>query len=109
MRLVQRCHDRPVAHVAAEAGVSRQCLGKWKKRFEQLGEAGLLDRSSVPHRSPTQLEPTVVARIEQLRRERKWSARRIAIELAAEGCRVSVSTVGRWLVRLGSSTRSGRA
>jgi transposase InsO family protein len=105
LRLVQRCLSRPVAHVAAEAGVSRQCLGKWKKRFEQFGHAGLLDRSSVPHRSPTQVGPQVVARIEALRRERKWSARQIAIELATEGHTVSVSTVGRWLVRLGLNDR----
>ena len=26
MRLIERCADRPLAHIAAEAGVSRQCL-----------------------------------------------------------------------------------
>ncbi len=36
--LVQRCRTRPIAHVAAEAGVSRQCLSKWKRRFDELGE-----------------------------------------------------------------------
>jgi len=35
--LVRRCADRPIAHVAAEAGVSRQCLSKWKARFDDLG------------------------------------------------------------------------
>lgn len=105
LRLVQRCQSRPVAHVAAEAGVSRQCLGKWKKRFEQFGEAGLLDRSSAPRHSPSELAPQVVSRIEWLRRERKWSARRIVIELATEGHTVSASTVGRWLVRLGLNNR----
>jgi hypothetical protein len=29
LRLVLRCEDRPIAHVAAEAGISRQCLSKW--------------------------------------------------------------------------------
>ena len=56
LRLVQRCQSRPIAHVAAEAGISRQCLSKWKARFDELGEAGLADRSSVPHRSPGELD-----------------------------------------------------
>lgn len=60
LRLVRRCESRPIAHVAAEAGISRQCLSKWKARYDQLGEVGLLDRSSAPHTSPTQLDPQVV-------------------------------------------------
>jgi hypothetical protein len=106
LRLVQRCQHRPVAHVAAEGGVSRQCLSKWKARYELLGEPGLADRSSAPHSSPGQLPEQVVARIEALRRDRKWSARLIAVELAAEGITVSAATVGRWLVRLGLNRRS---
>lgn len=41
--------DRPIAHVAAEAGISRQRSSKWKARFDERGEAGLVDRASVPH------------------------------------------------------------
>jgi transposase InsO family protein len=105
LRLVQRCQSRPIAHVAAEAGISRQCLSKWKARFDELGEAGLADRSSVPHRSPGELDELAVVRIEGLRREQKMTARAIARELAAEGRVVSVSTVSRWLVRLGINRR----
>ncbi|CCH30186.1 hypothetical protein BN6_28770 [Saccharothrix espanaensis DSM 44229] len=39
----------------------------------------------------------MVVRIERLRRDRKWPARRIALELTAEGVAVSVRTVGRHL------------
>jgi hypothetical protein len=55
-----------------------------------------------------------VERIEALSRDKKWSARRIAIELNAElsaagtavsVAKVSVATVGRWLVRLGLNHR----
>lgn len=53
LRLVARCQVRPIAHVAAEAAVSRQCLSKWKARFDALGEPGLADRSSAPHSSPS--------------------------------------------------------
>lgn len=53
LRLIERCQTRPIAHVAAEAGVSRACLSKWKRRFDELGEIGLLDRSSAPTGPPT--------------------------------------------------------
>ena len=105
LRLIQRCAHRPLAHVAAEAGISRQCLSKWKNRYQRLGEVGLLDRSSAPTRSPAALDPALVARIEDLRRSRKWSARLIAAELNDQGHQVSVATVGRWLARLGISRR----
>jgi transposase InsO family protein len=107
LRLIERCRSRPIAHVAAEAAVSRQCLSKWKRRYDAVGEVGLLDRSSAPWTSPTQLDAAVVDRIAVLRRTRKWSARRIALALVAEGtvAAVSASTVGRWLVRLGLNQR----
>jgi transposase len=59
----------------------------------------------VPHRQPTATPAQVVARIEALRRERKWSARRIALELAAVGVAVSVRTVSRHLAHLGLNRR----
>ncbi|MGH8835221.1 MAG: helix-turn-helix domain-containing protein, partial [Actinomycetes bacterium] len=105
LRLVQRCGYRPIAHVAAEAGVSRQCLSKWVNRYWASGEAGLADRSSAPHSSPAQTRPEVVELIEGWRRDHKWSARQIATELAGRGYRVSTATVGRWLVRLGINRR----
>ena len=48
LRLVQRCRYRPIAHVAAEAGVSRQCLSKWVGRYRREGEPGLLERTGLP-------------------------------------------------------------
>lgn len=59
-RLIERIilDGRPISHVAAEAGVSRQRLSVWLHRFELLGEAGLEDRSSRPARSPNQTPPT---------------------------------------------------
>jgi transposase InsO family protein len=67
---------RPRAHVAAEMGVSRQCVGHWISRFLTEGEDGLLDRSSRPHtsptRTPTQVEAQVLAVREQQRRGQDW-------------------------------------
>lgn len=104
-RLVTRCQARPIAHVAAEMGVSRACAGKWVGRYRQFGEMGLHDRPSTPHHQPTATDPAVVDRIEKLRRTRKWSARRIAHELAADGVMVSVRTVSRHLAGLGLNRR----
>jgi transposase len=105
LRLVERSQHRPVAHVAAEAGVARQTVTKWVRRYQTLGEVGLMDRSSAPRTSPTQTPDVVVDRIEDLRREHKWTARQIHLELVREGVRISPVTVARWLRRLGISRR----
>ncbi len=102
-RLIERCQYRPIAHVAAEAGISRACLTKWKSRFERDGLAGLQDRSSAPHARPTMIAPDVVELIETRRREHHWTARAIRTELASHGHQVSLATIGRWLKRLGIS------
>ena len=56
--LVQRTQDRPVAHVAAELGVSRQTAYRWVRRYASEGAAGLLDRSSRPRIQPHRTSPT---------------------------------------------------
>jgi transposase InsO family protein len=62
--LVWRVRDgMPVAHVAHAMGISRQCAHRWVARFDTEGEAGLLDRSSRPHRMPTRTAPQVEARV----------------------------------------------
>jgi transposase InsO family protein len=104
-RLVERCQSRPVAHVAAEMGISRQCASKWVNRHRKYGEAGLADQASVPHHQPAATPAQVVVRIETMRRDHKWSARRISSELTGEGVTVSVRTVSRQLVHLGLNRR----
>ncbi len=63
--LVQRVRSdgMPVAHVARAMGVSRQCAHRWVARFDAEGEAGLVDRSSRPHRMPTRTAPEVETRV----------------------------------------------
>ena len=100
LRLVLRCQHRPIAHIAAEAGVSRQCLAKWVARYREHGEADLHDRSSAPRCRPTQTPTAVVEQI-ALMRKNKWSARRIVRELASTDITISVATVTRWLHKLG--------
>jgi transposase len=68
--LVERVLDqgRPVAHVAKELGISRQSAHRWINRFRQAGEAGLVEKSSRPHRSPRRTSPQVEQLVLQLRR-----------------------------------------
>jgi len=98
-RLVERCQHRPVAHVAAEMGISRACASKWVNRWRRYGDLGLLDRSSTPHHSPRATTPEVIVQIETWRREKKWSASRITHELADQGLRMNRRTVTRHLTR----------
>jgi transposase len=95
-RLCERvAAGRPVAHVAAEAGISRATLAKWYGRWIELGEAGLVDQSSRPHRSPAAIGDDIVDAILELRRTEKWGNARIAAHLGEHGITVSVSTVRR--------------
>jgi transposase InsO family protein len=101
-RLCERIDDgRPIAHIADEAGVSRQRLGVWYARWQKEGEAGLHDRSSRPLRSPNILSDELGDLIEALRRETKKGPGRISGELALLGHKVAPATVHRELVRRG--------
>lgn len=104
-RLVERCRTRPIAHVAAEMGISRATASKWVNRYRDFGEIGLLDHSSTPLRQPTATPGAMVTQIERMRREHKWSAARITFELELQGTRRSRRTVTRLLGQLGLSQR----
>jgi transposase InsO family protein len=71
--LVQRVRVQgmPVAHVARAMGLSRQCAHRWVARFDAEGEAGLVDRSSRPHRMPTRTAPEVEALVVAARLEHR--------------------------------------
>jgi transposase len=105
LRMVLRHLDDgiPKAHVAAEFRVSRPTVATWVGRYLESGEAGLADRPSTPRRSRTRTPTPVVDLIESLRRERKWSARRIHRHMLGLGHELHLRTGGRWLARLGIS------
>jgi transposase InsO family protein len=95
-----------VSEVAAEAGVSRQSVHAWLRRYRAAGLAGLVDRShrtaSCPHRASAEVEAVVC----ELRRAHpKWGALRILHELMRAPAPMeplpSRSTVNRILVRHG--------
>jgi transposase InsO family protein len=84
------------AHIAAAMGLSRKCVRTWICRYEAEGEAGLADRSSRPHTSPTRTPPEVEDRIIELRTRERRGPDRIGAELG-----VPAGTVSRVLVRRG--------
>ena len=86
-----------VTGAAESAGVSRRTAGKWKRRFEEAGEAALVDRSSRPHRIPRQVHPGRVEEVLRLRR-RRASGPQIASRVG-----LSSATVARILARHGLS------
>ena len=69
---------RPVAHVAAEMGISRTTAHRWWTRYRQHGQAGLADRPSRAHRHPSRTPPQVEAAVLVLRQTRKLGPARIA-------------------------------
>jgi transposase InsO family protein len=87
---------RPIAHVAAEMGVSRKTADKWWRRWQAEGDNGLEDRSSRPHRCPHQTPARIEQRIVRLRQRRKLGPARISSIVG-----VPASTVHRVLVRHG--------
>ena len=87
---------RPVAHVAAEMGISRPTAYKWWQRWQIDGVEGLVDRSSRPLSCPHQTPPELEAAIVELRTTLKQGPARIGGQLG-----VPASTVHRVLVRLG--------
>ena len=87
---------RSVSLVAAEMGISRTTVYRWWRRWCEEGEAGLVDRSSRPLRSPRRVPLGVELAIIELRRRRKLGPARIGMILSMPS-----STVWRVLVRWG--------
>jgi transposase InsO family protein len=81
--------------VATAFGVCAKTVSKWVARFQAEGEAGLLDRSSRPHRLHRPTPQAKVEEIERLRRQR-WTGKQIAAETG-----ISPATISRVLRRLG--------
>ena len=94
--LVQRVRGEgwPVARAAEAMGISRATAHAWLNRFMVEGEAGLVDRSSRPHRSPNRISPEREAAIVKRRQDTLEGPHRIGWALGE-----SRSTVHRVLRR----------
>jgi transposase InsO family protein len=89
-----------VTAAAEAAGVTERTVWRWLKRWRAEGEAGLLDRSSRPRRSPNRLGAATVEAITSLRKLRMTAAQ------IAEVLALALSTVSAWLKRVGLGKRS---
>ena len=89
-----------VMEAAAAAGINDRTARRWLQRWRSEGAAGLMDRSSAPHRIPHKTPPERVDAIVGLRRLRMTAAQ-IAIALS-----MALSTVSAILKRVGLGKRS---
>lgn len=56
------------AELCDRYGISRQNGYKWKRRYDELGEAGLVERSRAPHSCPHRVAKDVAERIVEVRK-----------------------------------------
>src|SRR2546422_10982591 len=87
LRFVQDVH-RPgwsVAEVCRRYEVSRKTGYKWLERYEQVGPAGLGDRSPRPYSCPHATPAAGVEQILALQRRYRWGARKVRRLLAPRG------------------------
>lgn|SRR5262244_512427 len=93
---------RNAALTCRRFGISRQTFYRWWRRFDPQNLSTLEDRSHRPHRrrQPT-WTPELAERVLALRHQYpRWGKDKLAVLLARQGGRVSVSMVGRILARL---------
>jgi transposase InsO family protein len=98
----------PVAHAAESMGISRDRAYVWWRRYQAEGAAGLEDRSSRPHRCPTQTKPSRERRIVGLRRSRGLGPARIAGIVGLPASTVHAVLVRHGLNRLDHLDRATR-
>ena len=84
-----RFEGMAVAHVAKAMGISRQCAHRWLARWDTEGEAGLRDRSSRPHRSPTRTPVEVEERVVAVRGLRRVGPDQLSDELGVPARTIS--------------------
>ena len=96
--LIERIAAKGLRAAAEAAGISLRTARKWRKRFAAMGDPGLLDQSSRPHRTRSSLDQELVERIEGLRRAR------MPMRTIGRVVGRSVATISRTLKVLGLSS-----
>jgi transposase InsO family protein len=86
----------PLRRAAERFQVSATTAARWAGRYRALGAAGMADRSSRPHHSPTRMPRRAERRIIKVRVLRRWGPARIGYLLG-----IHPSTVHRVLTRYG--------
>lgn len=92
--------SKNVSKTCRRFGISRPTFYKWMKRYQELGEIGLCNRSRKPHSSPNATPKEVVSKIVYLRQNYHFGAGRIADYLRRyHETKLTPSTVHRILER----------
>jgi len=92
--------EKPLSALCAEFGISRPTGSLWIKRYAEGGVSGIAERSRRPLRSPGQTDWELEEQVVALRlRYPDWGARKLAVMLEREGCKLTRSTVHRILLR----------
>jgi transposase InsO family protein len=86
--------------------VDAKTVRKWRDRFLDEGDDGLLDRSSRPRRSPNRTPEAVERQAVELRQQRRWGAERIGFEVGRAASTVRRILVGAGLGRLDRGDRA---
>ncbi|NUT05486.1 MAG: IS481 family transposase, partial [Hamadaea sp.] len=68
----------PLRRAAERFQVSPTTAKRWADRYRESGEAGMVDRSSRPRRSPRQTPRPIERKVLHLRATRRWGPARIA-------------------------------
>ncbi|MGJ5759147.1 IS481 family transposase [Streptomyces galbus] len=84
----------PLRRAAERFQVSHTTAARWASRYRQLGEAGMHDRSSRPHRQPRRTPAAIEQQVVRLRREHRIGPARLAAR-----CGIATSTAHRILGR----------
>lgn len=90
--------------VGSAVGVSRQTIQKWKKRYSEEGDAGLIDRSHAPKEHPRGVSSEVERLVVKYRRKYKDGPRKLRMYLLEDHPDKPIpaaSTIGRILTRHG--------
>ncbi len=100
-RLAVLCHPIEVSGSVSKTcryfGISRTVFYKWKRRYEELGPQGLLDRSRGPHSMPNATPEEVVNKIIYLRQHYHFGPMKISMYLKRYHD-VTISNSGVWRI-----------
>lgn len=90
----------PMTALCREFGISRPTGYLWRERYLQGGSVReLQERSRRPQRSPEQTEVWKEERVEELRQQYGWGAKKLQVLLAERGIALPVATINRILKR----------
>lgn len=99
--------EKSISELCSEFGVSRSTGHRWLSRYRRGGcqIAAVCEHSRRPHYSPRRTAAEISNRVAALRSAHGWGARKLRVLLAAEGIRISESTINRILKHHGFQPR----